>query len=358
MGGAQARRLCPDAIVVDAADVGLHRGEQGRVRGVRGHHAAGRGASRSTRRSSTSAGCGGSRGTPTEIAVRLRRDVRRAGRACRSRSASPGPSSSPRSRAAWPSRTACWSCRPTRELDFLHPLPVERLWGVGPSDRGQAARRAASAPWARSPGSAEAALVSILGPAAGRHLHALAAQPRSAAGAGRPPTPVDRLAARARPGRRSHPPTIDAVAGRARRPASPRRMRAADRVGRTVVLRLRFDDFTPGHPLAHAGRRPTADTETILATARGLLRAAMPMIEEPRADAGRHRGRQPRRRRRRPARAAVRAAAGGALDAALDARARAVRLAGRHPGGAARPRPRPVGPAATRLGRGLCDRYS
>ena len=47
-------------------------------------------------------------------------------------------------------------------------------------------------------------------------------------------------------------------------------MRAAGRVGRTVVLRLRFDDFsraTRSHTLA----RPTADTEAILATARGLL---------------------------------------------------------------------------------------
>jgi DNA polymerase IV len=55
-------------------------------------------------------------------------------------------------------------------------------------------------------------------------------------------------------------------------------MRAAGRVGRTVVLRLRFDDFsraTRSHTLPLA----TAHTETILATARGLLAAAMPMIE-------------------------------------------------------------------------------
>ena len=55
-------------------------------------------------------------------------------------------------------------------------------------------------------------------------------------------------------------------------------MRAAGRVGRTVVLRLRFDDFsraTRSHTLPHA----TAETQTILATARVLLTAAMPMIE-------------------------------------------------------------------------------
>jgi DNA polymerase-4 len=55
-------------------------------------------------------------------------------------------------------------------------------------------------------------------------------------------------------------------------------MRAAGRVGRTIVLRLRFADFsraTRSHTLPHA----TANTETILITARGLLAIAAPMIE-------------------------------------------------------------------------------
>jgi DNA polymerase-4 len=57
-----------------------------------------------------------------------------------------------------------------------------------------------------------------------------------------------------------------------------RRLRAARRVCRTVVLRLRFDDFsraTRSHTLSEA----TAQTQTILATAKGLLVAAMPLIE-------------------------------------------------------------------------------
>jgi DNA polymerase-4 len=57
-----------------------------------------------------------------------------------------------------------------------------------------------------------------------------------------------------------------------------RRLRGARRVCRTVTLRLRFGDFsraTRSHTLPHA----TAATPTILATARGLLVAAMPMIE-------------------------------------------------------------------------------
>ena len=57
-----------------------------------------------------------------------------------------------------------------------------------------------------------------------------------------------------------------------------RRLRAAGRVCRTVVLRLRFDDYsraTRSHTISEA----TAHTQTILATARELLMASMPMIE-------------------------------------------------------------------------------
>jgi DNA polymerase-4 len=56
-------------------------------------------------------------------------------------------------------------------------------------------------------------------------------------------------------------------------------MRAAGRPGRTVVLRLRFDDFaraTRSHTLARA----TTHTETILETARALLASAQSTIDE------------------------------------------------------------------------------
>ena len=55
-------------------------------------------------------------------------------------------------------------------------------------------------------------------------------------------------------------------------------MRAARRVGRTVTLRLRFDDFTRA-TRSHTLARPTAQTHAILVTVRGLLAAAMPTIE-------------------------------------------------------------------------------
>ena len=164
---------------------------------------------------------------------------------------------------------------PDGELAFLHPLPVERLWGVGPvtasklralglTTVGEVAQRS------------EAALIAMLGRASGRHLHALAHN-------------RDRRLVQARRRRRS----VGAQRALGRSPRSledvdtalvalvdrvTRRMRAAGRVGRTVVLRLRFADFsraTRSHTLPHA----TANTETILITARALLAIATPMIE-------------------------------------------------------------------------------
>ena len=110
MGGRQARRLCPRAIVVAAAHVGLLRGEQGGLPDLRGHDAARRGHV-------------DRRGVPRRARVQAarRRAVRhrpaaaapdpRARSACRSRSASRGRSSWPRWRAAWRSPTGSSSCR-------------------------------------------------------------------------------------------------------------------------------------------------------------------------------------------------------------------------------------------------------
>jgi DNA polymerase IV len=164
---------------------------------------------------------------------------------------------------------------PDRELEFLHPLPVERLWGVG----------AVTATKLRSRGIgtvgelarlSEAALVAMLGRAQGRHLHALAHN--------RDPRPVHprrrrrSIGSQRALGRSPRPPDeIDAVAiGLVERVT--RRMRAAGRAGRTVVLRLRFDDFSRA-TRSHTLPRATAHTGTILETTRQLLAAAMPTIE-------------------------------------------------------------------------------
>ena len=59
----------------------------------------------------------------------------------------------PRQGGEWRRQTRQMSsCLPDRELSFLHPLPVERLWGVGAGDREEAARAGDSDGRARWPG--------------------------------------------------------------------------------------------------------------------------------------------------------------------------------------------------------------
>jgi DNA polymerase IV len=165
---------------------------------------------------------------------------------------------------------------PERELAFLHPLEVERLWGVGPvTARRLHALGIATVGQVAELG--EEVLVSLLGRAAGRQLYALAR---------------NRDPRRVRPGRRrgsigaqralGRSPTsleeIDAsLAGLVDRVA--RRMRVAGRTGRTVVLRLRFGDFTRA-TRSHTLPYPTASTRTILEAARSLLVLARPLIEQ------------------------------------------------------------------------------
>jgi DNA polymerase IV len=164
---------------------------------------------------------------------------------------------------------------PEGELEFLHPLPVERLWGVGVKTaeklhaRGiEIVRQVAELD--------EAALVELLGRASGRHLHALAhnRDPRRVRTGQRRRS----MGAQRALGRRAKTPdTIDATL-MALVDRLGGRLRAARRVCRTVVLRLRFSDFSRA-TRSHTLNEATAHTPTILATARGLLAAAMPTIE-------------------------------------------------------------------------------
>jgi len=273
MGGAQARRLCPRAVVVEPHMSAYAEASKAVYRVFEDTTPLVEGLSideafldvRGLERIS---------GTPTEIAVRLRRDVlERVGL----------PITVGVARTKFLAKVASGVAKPDgllvvppdRELAFLHPLPVERLWGVGRVTAGKLHDRGITIVGDVAQ-LGEAALVSMLGRASGRHLHALAHN--------RDPRPVQ-----VRRRRRS----IGSQRALGRSPRSPhavdaavvalvdrvtRRMRAAGRVGRTVVLRLRFDDFSRA-TRSHTLPRATAHTETILATARGLLTTAMPMIE-------------------------------------------------------------------------------
>ncbi|MFE0151860.1 DNA polymerase IV [Nonomuraea sp. NPDC059007] len=165
---------------------------------------------------------------------------------------------------------------PDGELDFLHPLPVERLWGVGP-----VTARKLHALGITTVGEVaalrESTLTARLGPAAGRHLLALALN--------HDPRPV-------RTGRRRRSIGAQRALGRTRRTRGEldaitvglidrvaRRLRAAGRSARTVVLRLRFEDFTRV-TRSHTVPQATDETAPLLATARRLLAAAAPLIDE------------------------------------------------------------------------------
>ncbi|HXV58449.1 MAG TPA: DNA polymerase IV [Gaiellaceae bacterium] len=273
MGGRQARRLCPQAIVVpprmeaySEASKAVYRVFEDTTPLVEGLSIDEafldvRGLERLA-------------GTPVEIAARLRRRVL----------AEVGlPITVGVARTKFLAKVASGVAKPDgllvvppdRELEFLHPLPVERLWGVGAVTARKLHARGllTVGQVARLP---EALLVAMLGRAAGRHLHALAHN--------RDPRPVQ-------PGRRRGSIGSQRALGRGRRTAAEldavllglvdrvtRRMRRARRLGRTVVLRLRFDDFSRA-TRSLTLPAPTHETAAVLAACRGLLAAAMPEIE-------------------------------------------------------------------------------
>jgi DNA polymerase-4 len=213
-------------------------------------------------------------GTPPEIAARLRHDVReRVGLPITVGVARTKFLAKVASGVAKPDGLLV--VQPDRELAFLHPLPVERLWGVGPvTARKLRERGIVSVGKVARLG--EAALVSMLGAAAGRHLHALAHNhdPRAVhVGQRRGSIGSQQALGRAPRSAGAIDVVITALVDRV-----TRRMRAAGRVGRTVVLRLRFDDFSRA-TRSHTLSRATAQTQTILEAARRLMATAMPMIE-------------------------------------------------------------------------------
>lgn len=162
------------------------------------------------------------------------------------------------------------------ERDFLHPLPVESLWGVGTATAARIHRLGV-----RSVGDLaaipEASLIAALGRHSGSHLHAIA-------------NLREHRRVRPRPRRRSigaqaamgsGPHTRHEIERKLDRTVdkTTRRLRGAGRAGRTVILRLRFADYTRSSR-SRTLPRATDATEPIRAAARALLADARPLIAE------------------------------------------------------------------------------
>ena len=214
-------------------------------------------------------------GTPEEIARRLRRDVRgQVGLPITVGVAATKFLAKVASAVAKPDGLLV--VPPGGELAFLHPLPVERLWGVGPVTSRKL--RAVGITTVRQVAQAdEDYLIELLGRGSARHIYALAhnRDPRRVrTGRRRRSMGAQRALGRRTPKSRADiDATVVALVDRL-----ARRLRAARRVCRTVTLRLRFDDFSRA-TRASTLSEGTAQTQTILATARKLLTAATPMIE-------------------------------------------------------------------------------
>jgi len=163
------------------------------------------------------------------------------------------------------------------ELDFLHPLPVQKLWGVGQVTALKLHERGLLTVGDVAE-VAEKSLVAMLGPASGHHLYALAhnRDPRPVVVGKRRRSIGSQSALRI--GRRHPMAELDerliALVDRV-----CRRLRSARRVCRTVVLRLRFDDLTRA-TRSHTLPSATADTATILAALRQVLEASRGLIAD------------------------------------------------------------------------------
>ncbi|MGJ9411214.1 DNA polymerase IV [Aeromicrobium sp. CF4.19] len=266
MGGRQALRLCPDAVVVPprmeayaqaSRDVfSVFADTTPLVEGVSIDEAF-----------LEVGGLRRIRGAPSTIGARLRVDVReRVGL----------PISVGVARTKYLAKVASAMAKPdgllvvplADEMRFLHSLPVQALWGVGPktTEKLHSMRLRTIADVARLD---RGELASLVGPAAARHLLALAS--------GEDPRRVETtrrrrsMGAQHALGRGPHAPhdveivlmtLVDRVA---------RRLRAAGQTAATVVVRVRFDDFTTSTG-SRTLVRPSAHTDPLLGAALDLLR--------------------------------------------------------------------------------------
>lgn len=274
MGGRQALELCPDAVVVpprmEAYSAASHdvfaifRDTTPLVEGLSIDEAF--------------LEVGGLRrivGTPEEVAVRLRERVRaEVGLAISVGVARTKFLAKVASAVSKPDGLLV--VEPEREEEFLLPLPVERLWGVG-AVTAEKLQRYGIRTVGQLAELESATAERMLGKAVGAHLHALARL--------RDPRPVDTTRRRGSIGSQR-------ALGRGPRSAEEldliltqivdrlaRRLRDGDRVCRSVVLRLRFGDFAKATRSRTLGSA-TDRTAILLTVARALLAATLPEIAE------------------------------------------------------------------------------
>jgi DNA polymerase IV len=273
MGGTQARRLCPRAIVVSPRMSAYSEASKAVFKVFEETAPLVEGLSIDEAFLDVR-GLGHISGSPLEIAMQLRKEIRRQVGL---------PITVGIARTKFLAKVASGLAKPDGllvippdgELALLHLLPVERLWGVGRVTAAKLHGRGITTV-GQVAQLGERALVSMLGRASGRHLHALAHN--------QDPRPVQTRRRRRSIGaqralgrrRRSHEELTTALIGLVERVA--RRLRTARRLCRTVVLRMRFEDFSRA-TRSHTMAEPTDQTFAILATATALLMASRPMID-------------------------------------------------------------------------------
>lgn len=168
---------------------------------------------------------------------------------------------------------------PGTELAFLHDLPVEMMWGVGPATRARLAERgiATIGDLAKTP---TRSIARLLGHAAGERLAALAwnRDPRAI----RTRVHAHSAGAQSALGRR---PAEESIIRPALRHLADRvgsRLRAKGKSGRTVTVRVRFGDL---RSVTHAVTlpQPVAATAILAEIAEDLVRAVLRSHPEERA---------------------------------------------------------------------------
>jgi DNA polymerase IV len=276
MGGAQARRLCPHAVVVPPRMSAYTRASDAVFEVFRDTTPVVEAVSVDEAFLDVS-GLHRVSGTPVQIAARLRADVRdHVGL----------PITVGVARTKFLAKVASQEAKPDglllvppdQELEFLRPLPVRRLWGVGAktTDKLHAHGIRTVADVVEL---SESTLASLLGAAMGRQLYALSRnidRRRVTTGVRRRSVGAQR--ALGRTGNGMSPAEIDVVVVTLIDRITAR-MRTAGRTGRTVVLRLRFDDFSRA-TRSHTLPWTTSSTQPILAAARQLVASAAPAIAQ------------------------------------------------------------------------------